>query len=77
MPFFSFLSIYCSFKRRFSFGLFFSRPRSEGWPHRGRTFYRAMLRIRGTIAMALYPSVCLCLSVTSRSSTKMAKHRIT
>jgi len=34
-------------------------------------FYRAMLCIRGTIAMGL------CLSVTSRCSTKTAKRRIT
>ena len=42
-------------------------------------FYRAMLCIRGTIAMALCPFVCLSirLSVTSRSSTKTAKLRIT
>ena len=42
-------------------------------------FYRAMLCIRGTIAMALCPFVCLSirLSVTSRSSTKTAKQRIT
>jgi len=42
-------------------------------------FYRAMLCIRGTIAMGLCPSVsvCVCLSVTSRCSTKTAKRRIT
>jgi len=40
-----------------------------------RIFYRAMLCIRGTIAMALCLSVCP--SVTSRSSTKTAKRRIT
>ena len=41
-------------------------------------FYRAMLCIR-LLAMALCPSVCpsVRLSVTSRSSTKTAKHRIT
>ena len=38
-------------------------------------FYRAMLCIRGTSHG--HVSVCLCLSVTSRSSTKTAKHRIT
>ena len=38
-------------------------------------FYRAMLCIRGTIAVGLCP--CPCLSVTSRSSAKTAKHRIT
>ena len=37
-------------------------------------FYRAMLCIR-VLAMAMCPSVCL--SVTSRSSTKTAKRRIT
>jgi len=36
-------------------------------------FYRAMLCIRGTIAMGL----CPCLSVTSRTSTKTAKRTIT
>ena len=34
-------------------------------------FYRAMLCIRGTSHVPV--SVCLCLSVTSRSSTKTAK----
>jgi len=38
-------------------------------------FYRAMLCIRGTSHG--HVSVCLCLSVTSRSSTITAKHRIT
>ena len=38
-------------------------------------FYRAMLCIRGTSRRPV--SVCLCLSVTSRSSTIMAKRRIT
>ena len=37
------------------------------------SFYRAMLCIRGTIAMGL----CLSVSVTSRNSTKTAKQRIT
>jgi len=37
------------------------------------TFYRAMLCIRGTS----HGPVSVCPSVTSRSSTKMAKHRIT
>jgi len=45
------------------------------------TFYRAMLCIRGTShgPVSLRPSVCLSvsLSVTSRSSTKTAKRRIT
>ena len=36
-------------------------------------FYRAMLRIRGTS----HGPVSVCLSVTSRSSTKTAKRRIT
>jgi len=36
-------------------------------------FYRAMLCIRGTS----HGPVSLCPSVTSRSSTKTAKHRIT
>jgi len=36
-------------------------------------FYRAMLCMRRTIAMGL----CLSVSVTSRSSTKTAKRRIT
>jgi len=39
------------------------------------SFYRAMLCIRGTSHGPV--SVCLCLSVTSRSSTKTAKRRIT
>ena len=38
-------------------------------------FYRAMLCIRGTSHGPV--SVCVCLSVTSRSSTKTAKRRIT
>jgi len=38
-------------------------------------FYRAMLCIRGTTHDPV--SVCLCLSVASRSSTKTAKRRIT
>jgi len=38
-------------------------------------FYRAMLCIRGTSHGPV--SVCRCLSVTSRSSTITAKHRIT
>ena len=38
-------------------------------------FYRAMLCIRGTSHGPV--SVCLCPSVTSRSSTITAKHRIT
>ena len=38
-------------------------------------FYRATLCIRGTSHGPV--SVCLCLSVTSRSSTITAKHRIT
>ena len=37
-----------------------------------------MLCIRGRLlAMGLCPCLCLCLSVTSRCSTKTAKHRIT
>jgi len=42
-------------------------------------FYRAMLYIRGTShgPVSVCLSVCLCLSVTSRCSTKTAKHRIT
>jgi len=44
-------------------------------------FYRAMLCIRGTshglVSVSVYLSVSLCLSVTSRSFTKTAKHRIT
>jgi len=39
------------------------------------SFYRAMLCIRGTSHGPV--SVCVRLSVTSRSSTKTAKHRIT
>jgi len=39
------------------------------------SFYRAMLCIRGTSRGPV--SVCLCLSVTSRSSAKTAKQRIT
>jgi len=38
-------------------------------------FYRTMLCIRGTSHGPV--SVCLCLSITSQSSTKMAKQRIT
>ena len=38
-------------------------------------FYRAMLCIRGTSHGPV--SVCLCLSVTNRSSTKTAKRRVT
>ena len=47
------------------------------------SFYRAMLCIRGTsrgpvsVPVCLSVSVCICLFVTSRSSTKTAKHRIT
>ena len=41
------------------------------------SFYRAMLCIRGTSHGPVSVSVCLCLSVTSRSSTKTAKRRIT
>jgi len=43
-------------------------------------FYRAMLSMSGSLyAMALCLTVCLavCLSVTSRCSTKTAKHGIT
>ena len=40
-------------------------------------FYRAMLCIRGTSHGPVSVSVCVCLSVTSRSSTKTAKRRIT
>jgi len=40
-----------------------------------KSFYRAMLCIRGTSHGPV--SVCLCLSVTSRCSTKTAKRRIT
>ena len=42
-------------------------------------FYRAMLCIRGTSHGPVSVRVCLCLglSVTSRSSTKTAKRRIT
>jgi len=42
-------------------------------------FYRAMLCIRGTSHGPVSVSLCLsvCLSVTSQSSTKMAKRRIT
>jgi len=47
----------------------------------GCHFYRAMLCIRGTShgLVSICPSVCLpvCLSVTSRCSTKTAKRRIT
>jgi len=41
------------------------------------SFYRAMLCIRGTSHGPVSVSVRLCQSVTSRSSTIMAKHRIT
>jgi len=40
-------------------------------------FYRAMLCIRGTSHGPVSVSVCLSVSVTSRSSIKTAKHRIT
>ena len=40
-------------------------------------FYRAMLCIRGTSHGPVSVSVCLWLSVTSRSSTKTDKRRIT
>jgi len=40
-------------------------------------FYRAMLCIRGTSHGPVSVSVSVCLSVTSRSSTKTAKRRIT
>jgi len=44
-------------------------------------FYRAMLCIRGTshgpVSVSVCLSVCLWLSVTSRSSTKTDKRRIT
>ena len=40
-------------------------------------FYRGMLCIRGTSRGPVSVSVCLCLSVTSRCSTKTAKRRIT
>ena len=44
-------------------------------------FYRAMLCIRGTshgpVSVRLSVCVCLSVSVTSRSSTKTAKRRIT
>ena len=48
--------------------------RTTGWSKR---FYRAMLCIRGTShgPVSVCPSVCL--SVTSRCSTKTAKRRIT
>jgi len=39
------------------------------------SFYRAMLCIRGTSHGSM--SLSVCLSVTSRSSTKTAKRRIT
>ena len=39
-------------------------------------FYRAMLCIRGTSHGPVSVSVCVCLSVTSRSFTKTAKRRI-
>ena len=41
------------------------------------SFYRAMLCIRGTSHGPVSVSVSVCLSVTSRSSTKTAKHTIT
>ena len=40
-------------------------------------YYRALLCIRGTSHGPVSVSVCLCLSVTSRCSTKTAKRRIT
>ena len=49
----------------------------ESQSHKAKPFYRAMLCIRGTShgPVSVRPSVCL--SVTSRSSTKTAKRRIT
>jgi len=49
----------------------------EIWRFNG--FYRAMLCICGTShgPVCVSMSVSVCLSVTSRSSTKMAKRRIT
>ena len=52
-----------------------SRPWHLPTPLLVSSFYRAMLRIRGTSHGPM--SVCLCPSVTSRSSTKTAKRRIT
>ena len=40
-------------------------------------FYRTMLCIRGTSHGPVSVRLSVCLSVTSRSSTKTAKHRIT
>jgi len=40
-------------------------------------FFRAMLCIRGTSQGPVSVCVCVCLSVTSRCSTKTAKRRIT
>ena len=40
-------------------------------------FYRAMLCIRGTSHGLVSVCLCMCLSVTSRYSTKTAKRRIT
>ena len=48
---------------------------AEIWRFNG--FYRAMLCIRGTSHGPVSVRLCLCLSVTSRSSTKTAKRRIT
>jgi len=44
-----------------------------------RTFYTARCYASAILAVGLCPSVCVCvcLSVTSQSSTKMAKRRIT
>jgi len=42
-----------------------------------RRFYRAMLCIRGTSHGPVSVRLSVCLSVTSRSSTKTAKRRIT
>jgi len=59
---------------------FFSRQLLSA-KHRDRfiRFYRAMLSIRGTshVPLSVCVRLCLCLSVTSRCSTKTAKRRIT
>ena len=41
------------------------------------TVFTARCNASAVLAMGLCPSVCLCLSVTSRCSTKTAKRRIT
>ena len=60
-----------------SFQASFNPPSLQILPTVAFLFYRAMLCIRGTSRVGLCPSVSVSVSVTSRSSTKTAKRRIT